>query len=304
MNDSQVVSGENSGYLHQIFDCTFSKATSADLDLEVREQAILTLGHILCRAAEALVDQDLNAKVLPFIMDRLQNESYRIVSIKVITMIIDSNIDSAHFDISSIVPTIISTLFSFLRKSHRHLRLSSLQCLLSLFKNYKSLPVGTNVTQDLEYLLSETDLQVLSTNLLVLSYVMKLSGPNLSLLNDLKARIIPKVLNILVENPHLVSIGIGAQSLNEFWAAIMEIGGPSLHEFCLESLLRVGNNASFSKMSHMIVAKSIAIICTKVDRTLMMKIMQQIVGLLESNKAPESLIHLGLLSIGELGARS
>jgi hypothetical protein len=133
---------------------------------------------------------------------------------------------------------------------------------------------------------------------------MKLSGPNLSLLNDLKARIIPKVLNILVENPHLVSIGIGAQSLNEFWAAIMEIGGPSLHEFCLESLLRVGNNASFSKMSHMIVAKSIAIICTKVDRTLMMKIMQQIVGLLESNKAPESLIHLGLLSIGELGARS
>ena len=70
---------------------------------------------------------------LPIFLDRLKNEITRLTTVKALTMIAGSDL---RIDLSVLLNEAFPLMATFLRKSHRGLKLSTLACLDLLVPNY------------------------------------------------------------------------------------------------------------------------------------------------------------------------
>jgi cullin-associated NEDD8-dissociated protein 1 len=183
------------------------------------------------------------------IVDRIQNESYRLTCLKVICTICLSPLDKKYTDFSAVFNKLVAELSGFLRKAHRQLRLSSLQCLDLLFKRYDTLPaeIDSSLLSDLKALLSESDLHVVSKAISVISQVIRKSGSSAQVTEDIKSDLVPRVIQIAEANPHLLLARASEKSLSDFWAAIIDVGGPSFSGVCLDLVFKLGTNDPYTK---------------------------------------------------------
>lgn len=70
-------------YIPQIYDCTYNKLKTADIDQEVKERAISCMGTIISTFGDCM-DKQL-ATVLPLLVDRLRNEITRLTCVKALS---------------------------------------------------------------------------------------------------------------------------------------------------------------------------------------------------------------------------
>lgn len=95
----------------------------------MKEKAIYCLGHIIGHASDALPAE--TGKALGVLMEKVNNEITRLVAVKTLNFVARSPLN---IDLSSILGNAITELSTFLRKTNRSLKLSSIICLHTLIQ--------------------------------------------------------------------------------------------------------------------------------------------------------------------------
>ena len=127
------------------------------------------MGQIVAHLGDSLQQQ--LASCLPIFLDRLKNEITRLTAVKALILVASSPLK---IDLRCILIESLPVLSSFLRKNQRALKLSSLQLLDTLVKNYSpSLNVETlaPVLTELPPLVSESDLHIAQLTLILLTSI-------------------------------------------------------------------------------------------------------------------------------------
>nr|CAD2136226.1 unnamed protein product [Meloidogyne enterolobii] len=144
--------------LHQAI---VTKLKVNDIDQEVKEKTISTTGLLLSLFTYDLTPE-INQACLSALFERLRNEMTRLVTVRSINTIVDSN---AKIELQPFLPDLLTLCSEFLRKNQRSLRLSTLILLESLVKrrfNQNGLqgPGLIKVVKEIPALISEIDIQL------------------------------------------------------------------------------------------------------------------------------------------------
>lgn len=75
-------------FTKDIYTCTLLRLRTADIDQEVKEKAISTMGQVICNLGDHLKDELPHC--LPLFLDRLRNEITRLTTVKALTKIAGS----------------------------------------------------------------------------------------------------------------------------------------------------------------------------------------------------------------------
>ncbi|KAI8826801.1 armadillo-type protein [Fimicolochytrium jonesii] len=297
-------------YLSTIYETTLQRLGAADVDLEVKERSIIALGVLLSQAGDLLPADQIQSIVLPLLVDRLKNELTRLTTVRVIKSIAESPLAESTstkvIDLSPVLPEVVSELASYLRKTHRQLRVASLQTLESLIRRYGKVIHGdiyVQILAEVRPLLSDSDLHILPLAINVISIII-FNGPNDRVLPVVKNELQPQIVRMIMESPHLLGAGPGLDSLTQLWQAIVRIGGSDMFEHSVQILLKpvtsgVDGLAS-GKQALSIIAQSLAILCLNFSPGGNATV-QKFITEVEKNSAPENTLYVSLLTLGDVG---
>ena len=153
-------------YLGSIYESIIGRSTAADVDLEVRRQAIHALGVLLARTSNSkLVTTDKRSKALALLQDRLKNETTRLFAVRAVDLVTASAADKSDLE-APWVREVTLELAAQLRKADRTLRGASLSALRNLVSNSIALhdqddKTISDLTRMLLPLLDSTDLNLM-----------------------------------------------------------------------------------------------------------------------------------------------
>ena len=130
----------------------------------------------------------------------------------------------AQVKLETIIPEAIPLLASFLRKNHRQLKLTTINCLLAIYKNYASFitieQLKNFVIVEFPSLLNENDLHISQVALKLTTSICKTHGPEL-----ISPNILQQVL-CLIQSPLLQ--GLALETSIDFFLAIVAYNQPGL----------------------------------------------------------------------------
>ncbi|XP_054136757.1 cullin-associated NEDD8-dissociated protein 1-like isoform X1 [Melozone crissalis] len=158
-------------YVKDLFPGTLKRLKAADIDQEVKERAISCMGQIIYNLGDHL-STDLQP-TLKIFLERLKNEITRLTTVKALTLIASSPLK---IDLRPILGEGLPILASFLRKNQRALKLSTLNALDILVKNYSdSLKPAMieAVLTELPVLITENDMHVSQVTIMFLTTLAK-----------------------------------------------------------------------------------------------------------------------------------
>ncbi|KAJ8923621.1 hypothetical protein NQ315_010200 [Exocentrus adspersus] len=214
-------------FTKDIYSCTLVRLRTADIDQEVKEKAISTMGQVVCNLGDHLKSE--LPYCLPLFLDRLRNEITRLTTVKALTKIAGSPLGIE----LPILPEAMPILGLFLRKNQRALKLSTLQLIDCLIKNYHddlNVALLQPIIVEIPPLLDESDLHIAQWTLIILKSVA-IHHPRA--LQDINNTIMPQVL-LLVKSPLLQ--GTALQSMLDFFKSLVKCNLPGLN---YDSLLRL-----------------------------------------------------------------
>lgn len=207
-------------FVNDIYMCTLIRLRASDIDQEVKERAISTMGQIVCNLGDYL-SSELSV-CLPLFLDRLRNEITRLTTVKALTKIAGSPL-GIHLSIivSSFILIVndnnevllflflfqkdaVPILGSFLRKNQRALKLSTLLLLDCLIKNYSqslNADLLQHVIAEIPPLLDESDLHIAQWTLVILKSIAEVH-PRALVRKSMTKYILPEIMN-LVKSPLL-----------------------------------------------------------------------------------------------------
>lgn len=212
-----------------LYRSTLQRLKTPEVDQEVKERAIACMGQLVANLGDFL-KPELDT-CLPIFLERLRNEVTRLSTVKALTVIACSPLQ---VNMCPILPDVIPTLGSFLRKNQRALKLNSLILLNTIVQNYCHCFESNlllSAIGEMQPLLNESDLHVTTMTLTVLTSTAQKVPSALIHVNDY---IIPEVLQ-LVRSPLLQGSALNSTLL--FFQAIVAASLPKLGYRDLLSLL-------------------------------------------------------------------
>jgi cullin-associated NEDD8-dissociated protein 1 len=282
-----------------IYECISRNLIFPDLDQEVKEKAITSMGQFISTFADVL-DAELR-QTLPILVDKLKNEITRLTSIKALTTIA---LSQHRIDLAPYLPPAIPILSSFLRKNQRTLKISTLILLNSFVHHYTK-----NLTSaDLDTLLIELPALINEADLHISQLTLELISSIISSTAQLQPCVIDQVLPVtfrLVRSPLLQ--GSALQALLQFFRCLHRTQHPQLTTAILLQALtkpiynRDANEEAIHKQAYHSISKCVAAIA--IDRSLeecqttVTSLMNDIVN----HKNVDSVQSFALLTIGEIG---
>jgi cullin-associated NEDD8-dissociated protein 1 len=158
---SALTAGIDCGkYVESLYNSVFIRLKQTDIDQEVKERAIFCIAQIICYLGDLLNDDLLN-NCWPILIERLKNEITRLTTVKSIHTIFESK---TKVNLCILFPEALPLIASFLRKNYRTLKLASINCLLSMYKNYSQFvsieQLKSIIIIELPALLTENDLHI------------------------------------------------------------------------------------------------------------------------------------------------
>lgn len=180
--------------------------------------------------------------MIPLILNRLQNESYRISALKFIYEV-STHLDISQINFSDSLSYIYDEIASFMRKSHRTLLILSLQTLLALLKRYNAIQEPLKMVNELRPLLEGIDTQLFNLALSAVTDVLRLSKSSALVSETIQSNHVPKIINSIETQPHVLNL----ETLKSFWAAF-SANNSSIMAFCLEALDKTGTDEKYTKM--------------------------------------------------------
>ncbi|VVC31483.1 Hypothetical protein CINCED_3A016263 [Cinara cedri] len=191
-------------YAVSLYNCTYSRLKTSDIDQEVKERSISCMGQIICNLGDVL--QNELQVCLPIFLDRLRNEITRLTTVKALIKVAGSPLK---INLSSILDDGVSILASFLRKNQRALKLSTLTLLNMLLNNFHadfSTDLLNKIMIELPQLINETDLHIAQLTLSLLTTIIKIQPLAMSYSSNI---IMPEVMT-LTKSPLLQGAALNA----------------------------------------------------------------------------------------------
>ncbi|KAJ3030650.1 UNVERIFIED_CONTAM: Cullin-associated NEDD8-dissociated protein 1 [Siphonaria sp. JEL0065] len=296
-------------YIANIYKAVLDRVKVADLDIEVKERSIVALSTLLAQTYDFLPATEVSSTVLPLLIERLHNELTRLVTVRALKTISDSplaGLNAGLLDLSSSLDsTIIADLASYLRKSNRQLRLSTLSTLISLFSKFgsKLSPAAADIVlNEVQPVIAEADMNIFPLALEVIVVILSVDNDAIqqSALLVTKASVATNIVNVVVKAPHLATSGsAGSEALIDFWSALVRIGGEPVFKEMVQLLMGVVDSAAgVSKQSYRPVAQSIGALIVEAKA---LGSFGDFVKKIAPNAASENHTYLSLNIIGVVG---
>jgi len=284
--------------IDKLYDATFSQLKAQDIDQEVKESAISCMGSLITYFGDYL--ESKIQPTLKILLERLDNEITRVVSVKVLTKIINSDIK---IDVSQIIEKAIELLSTFLRKNNRILKQSSLVALNSIVKqipnsltNIKILPT---IISEVCQLINEADLQLTH---LSFNFIQQLLKANPKAAASVKDLFFPPTLVLLKSS---LLQGVALESLLSLFGTVVQLNEAGMKfEELLKLLIDTANQIKqpVTRQSYISISQCIAVITVQTTEAQRNSTVQTLIGNL-GNTANEPLILLSLSCLGEIGRR-
>uniref|UniRef100_A0A915PP10 TATA-binding protein interacting (TIP20) domain-containing protein n=1 Tax=Setaria digitata TaxID=48799 RepID=A0A915PP10_9BILA len=287
-----------SPYVDSVYEAIIGKLKATDIDQEVKEKAITAAGLLIATFGDFLKDK--LPTCLPIFLDRLRNEMTRLVTVKALTVIVNSPLS---ISLHSVLSDILLLLAEYLRKNHRALKISTLNLLDSLVLNYKhggmDGPEVVRVLQETPALISELDLQISQLTLTFLSHLVAAQPAIISSsLPDILASYVNLLQSSLLQGATLTA------SLN-FVLALVQADvpqKPSFEELLDQLTAPAYDNASLHRQAYRSISACTAVVASASGqqnrcRNLAKKLSEQVV----SNDTTDGVRLFSLLAMGELG---
>ncbi|KAH6599278.1 hypothetical protein BASA61_002618 [Batrachochytrium salamandrivorans] len=295
----------NLPFISSILKFTLRCMEATDTSAEVKENVISTLGVLIFQAGDLIPPTDFSLKVVPLIVDRLKSEVTRLVTIRCITYFVGSPLAVPPLPTLSefipYLPVIVSEISDQLRKSHRQLRIAAVVALDAIVCRFNCQDMYGDILNVLhDMLTTDSDLQVLPLALSLLISMMR-HGNARATSQLIQPQVVPAIIRIVCDTPHLVSGGASLDLLLEFWAMLVGNGADDQFSTCVEGLFDRVYSCS-SKEAYPVVSKSIAALATSNTpdaMALLQKLMLDVVAV----PGDQNTRYLALLSIGEIGNR-
>lgn len=282
-------------YVSDIYRCTLARLRATDIDQEVKERAISAMGQIICTLGDRLRDDLPNC--MPLFLDRLRNEITRLTTVKALVKVVSSPLNIP----LSIINEAIPTLATFLRKTQRALKLSTLILLDALIQQYHaqmSARLMQHVTVELPALLDEADLHIAQYTLTIMRHVSERYPDAIS---SITTPLLPQAM-ALVKSPLLQ--GTALTAMLELFAALSQSNIAGLRYESLLPLLLAPVRAEepLHKQAYYSLAKCVAAITVNDVSNALVVVDQFVRGEMPSPQTDSQHI-FGLLVIGEIGRK-
>ncbi|RZB66666.1 cullin-associated NEDD8-dissociated protein 1 [Asbolus verrucosus] len=286
-------------FVKDIYMCTLMRLKTADIDQEVKEKAISTMGQVICNLGDHL-QSELHI-CLPLFLDRLRNEITRLTTVKALTKIAGSPLGIELPILNEAVPI----LGLFLRKNQRALKLSTLQLIDCLIKNYHIymyVDLLHHIIVEVPPLLDESDLHIAQYTLVILKSIAEFHP---RALQDLPNNIFPQIL-VLVKSPLLQ--GSALNSMLDFFKTLVQCNLPGLsyndllqfliHPISISQGVGAGDIV-IHKQAYYSLAKCVAAITVTMQHTAL-HIVPQFINEIRTARHDSQKIFT-LLVVGEIG---
>ncbi|KAJ1547675.1 Cullin-associated NEDD8-dissociated protein 1 [Nowakowskiella sp. JEL0078] len=296
--------------LEQIYTSILGRLKTSDVDLEVKECALTSLGRLLVQCGDLLPSDKVQNEVFPLLLERLRNELTRLTSVRVFNAIassplFDNQSQNCNISLIPILEDLISELASFLRKSQRQLRITSLQCLETLVKFFGSsisLVSYSAIFTDVKPLLLESDMHSLPLAFSVLCAVIGAQA-DASIIANIHEDIVPHAITLVLEMPHVVGGGYGLEALLNFWKTLANVEGSKVSEIIEKLTLPIisSNQVNIPKQAFSTISQSVAVLT--LSSPLKDTTLNVFISHVESPTTTEKTKYLSLLIIGEIGRK-
>ncbi|XP_057661547.1 cullin-associated NEDD8-dissociated protein 1 isoform X2 [Diorhabda carinulata] len=284
-------------FTKDIYSCTLLRLRTADIDQEVKEKAISTMGQVICNLGDHLKTELPHC--LPLFLDRLKNEITRLTTVKALTKIAGSPLEIE----LPILPEAMPILGLFLRKNQRALKLTTLQLINCLITNYHDDLNETllhPIVVEIPPLLDESDLHIAQWTLIILKSIAVYHPRALQNIND---TIMPQIM-VLVKSPLLQ--GTALQSMLDFFKALVQSNLPGLNydsllRLLLMPIMNLSSNspAALHKQAFYSLAKCVAAI-TVTFHSHALPVIPQFINEIQTASTDSKQI-FALLVVGEIG---
>ena len=165
-------SAEHASLIKSLLDAVLAKLAAADEDHDVKEAAIHACAVILAHLNHHVNNQD-QSRALGLLLERSRNETNRLSAVRAYSMIASS---SSPMDLSAVATSMMHEFTTFLRKSNKSLRESSLTCLSALISLHRSAlqdPDVVPVVTEASALLNEEDLHLATLAIRLLTTIIE-----------------------------------------------------------------------------------------------------------------------------------
>ncbi|KAM9980951.1 hypothetical protein ACTFIY_003242 [Dictyostelium cf. discoideum] len=285
--------------ISNLFAANFVQLKAQDIDQEVKEAAISSIGTII-----TLFGNEIQSELQPclsILLERLDNELTRVVTVKVLSRIINSSIN---IDLSSILPSAIKLLSTFLRKNNRVLKQSSLIALNDIVKvcpNLLPSSLLTGILTEMATLINESDLQITHLAFVFIQNLLKNYTEKHQAATLVNEKCIPPTLALLKSS---LLQGVALESLLSLFATIVQLDEPGMkYEQLLTLLFNTAADIKqpVTRQSFHSISQCIAVITVNTTPALRKQTIHNLIGNLSSVNEP--LVLLSLSCLGEIGRR-
>ncbi|KDO16458.1 hypothetical protein SPRG_18016, partial [Saprolegnia parasitica CBS 223.65] len=169
-----VLAQDMAVFVQPLFNAVLPRLKAYDIDQEIKDGAIASMGLIISTIGDHLSSDDLNA-VLPMILERMQNEITRIAAMKSLSTIARSPLP---LDLSIILTDAIVCLSQLLRQQSRTLKQTALDTLIALVQSKGASVAAASLCdtiQEASALISDSDLQLSQLSLTLVSAILTTS---------------------------------------------------------------------------------------------------------------------------------
>jgi cullin-associated NEDD8-dissociated protein 1 len=290
-------------YVEALHQAIFPRLNSHDIDQEIKECAITSVGLLVRHLSDQLPTQV--PQILALLMDKLRNEITRMPTLKALALIATSPLS---VDLSPILASAVSELSQFLRQQSRPLKLTTLETLLALVQSNSGRmtpDLFELVLRETTNLISDADLHLSHLALQLTICIISVSPASATSVASYSK---PNILR-LAGSPLLQ--GHALRSLLDLLGCLVQTGAPGVtfHELIrdLEEIAHEqqggagGGGISKQVISNLAVSMArISAHSSDKDRS---AFIARLVDNMRSGHGNDLKRHLSLLCIGELGAQ-
>jgi cullin-associated NEDD8-dissociated protein 1 len=295
-------------FLGPIYQAILRRSEAMDIDFEIKECAITSLG-VLFRQCGDHLNNDLS-RVLELFHKRLDNETTRAITLKAISSIATSPLQGS-LDLSAFLMVSGEELASYLRQYSRSLKQQTLQTIDALVCHPTTIlndTITTSLVKETSTLISDNDLHLAHLSLQLVISILKKNAAIAaeSIANFAYEKAITLARSSLTQ-------GQALDSLIAFFQAVLSTGHPRFHYSNIfidlyqipsdvstaTASAAAGSGSSFGRQGLSNLSKCIAGISSHLPTHELAETIRRIANDVDSNN--DALAQLALLSIGEAG---
>ena len=293
--------------ISSIADKIYGRIEVTDVGIEIKEKAIAVLGVLIYQTGDLLPKSFFASKVVPTIIDRLQNETTRLIVIRMLTYVCESPLVDDPYNIlaplNEKLDKIVPEISHQLKMAHRQARIVSLQCLEAISRHLDSSAMFPTVLDSLNVMLStDSNLHILPLALSLLVAIIEKDNSD-SVVEIVSTQIVPVLIRVEVESPHVVSGGSSLLVSLKFWSTFASTAlGTKLAPKCAEDFIGSASSSKASREAFPVISKTVATFAIS-QTELLSEMIQKAIEVINSISKDDHMKVLWLHILGEIGAR-